>query len=357
MPRSFGLTCSASLANSARAASLSGLGQRGLLLFGLLLIGPGLLAAAGILPEGIDQHSRTKVGPAPALPQISAPVLKEYGLEESEQATYEGKKATFSVAAWRFLDPTGAYAAFLAIRPAGAPSPLAKYSALAGNQLWLLRGNYIVRFDGYQPVEDTWMQLLLHVPRLSQASLPSLPGFVPADGLVESSLRYITGPESLAAVAPSISPSLAAFQFSTEAIASRHTDPAGPVEMVILSYPSPQIAQKQLEAFQAQAGLLAARSSSLITVVTKAPTPDVAQRWVTKVKYQANLSVNLSKPPDTPADFADMILGIGKLIGILLAMCLIGGGAFAAIRMRSGARLGSLAEGNDEVTTLKLDTK
>ena len=56
-----------------------------------------------------------------AAPVPDAKVWNEYGLQESETATYtDPANKTFSVTAYRFSDSTGSFAAWIASRPADA---------------------------------------------------------------------------------------------------------------------------------------------------------------------------------------------------------------------------------------------
>jgi hypothetical protein len=322
--------------------------------------------SAALLPEGIELHARKSATP------LTAPdpaLWKEYGFQAGETAVYEGKGRpnekgitgpvkSFSVSAWRLRDSTAALAAWQILRPADAqPSPKAatKVAVQSGAQTLLAYGNYVLRFEGYLPEEETVHQLVLSLPRFENAALPALMGFLPAEARALNSERYITGPVSLEKFAPQVPPSVVAFQFDTEGITGRFTDRDGPVDLVIFSYPNHQIAQKQIEAFQAIPGLTASRSGPLISVVTKAPNADAAQRVVAQVRYEATVTLNSNAAPAPQQNVGDMILAIVKLIGILIGMATVAGLVFAGVRMLTGGGFGGMRSREEAFVSLSLD--
>lgn len=322
--------------------------------------------SAALLPEGIELHARKSATP------LTAPdpaLWREYGFQVGETAVYEGKGRpnekgvtgpvkSFSVSAWRLRDTTAALAAWHLLRPAGAQpvsGAVTKVVAKSGAETILVYGNYVLRFDGYLPEEETIHQLVLSLPRFENAALPALMGFLPGDARALNSERYITGPVSLERFAPQVPPSVAAFQFDTEGIYGRFTDRDGPVELVVFSYPNHQIAQKQITAFQALPGLTASRSGPLIGVVTKAPNPDAAQRILAQVQYEATVTLNSNAAPAPEQNVGDMILAIVKLIGILIAMATLAGLLFAGVRMATGGGFGGIRSRDEAFVSLSLE--
>jgi hypothetical protein len=322
--------------------------------------------SAALLPEGLELHARKSATP------LTAPdpaLWREYGFQEGETAVYEGKGRpnekgvtgpikSFSVSAWRLRDSTAALAAWQILRPADAkPTAEAatKVAVQSGGQTLLAYGNYVLRFEGYLPEEDTVHQLVLSLPRFEKAALPALAGFLPKEERALNSERYITGPVSLEKFSPQVPPSVVAFQYDTEGIAGRFADRDGTVEMVVFSYPNHQIAQKQIAAFQALPGLTASRSGPLIGVVTKAPNADAAQRVLAKLQYEATVTLNSNAAPAPQQNIGDMILAIVKLIGILIALATVAGLLFAGIRVATGGGFGNIRPREEALVSLSLE--
>lgn len=280
-------------------------------LFGLCLHG-------AILPEGIEFHTRKAVTPIRPEP---AAVWQEYGLQEAERAEYEGEKSRFAASAWRLTDATSALAALQLLRgtrPAGATL--------------LQRGNYILQFEGFSPAEETINQLILHVPRFDNSSLPALTGFIPSAQRHGNSERYILGPASLQAFAPAVSPSLAAFQYATEGQLARYKDKDGDVTLVVFSYPNPQIAKERLAAFREQTPFVVTRSGPLVAAILQAATPDAGQRILAQVRWEANVTLTDQMPETKGDNLGVLFLNVVKFTGLLILFALVAGGLFAGFR-------------------------
>ena len=65
------------------------------------------------------------------------------------------------------------------------------------------------------------------------------------------------------------------------------------------------------------------------------PDPDVAERILGKINYQANVTLNEPTPQSQAKGLARMILNIFVLAGVVLALCVVGGVGFAGYRIMS----------------------
>ncbi|MBI2686290.1 MAG: hypothetical protein HYX27_08235 [Acidobacteria bacterium] len=273
---------------------------------------------AAILPEGIELHSRKTVT---ALKPEPAAVWSEYGLQEAESAEYSGLKGSFFVSVWRLPDATNAQAALQLLRAARPAGSLQQ------------RGNYVLEFSGFKPEEETINQLILHMPRYDSSSLPALTGFLPAPNRHGNSERYIVGPASLEAFLPGMSPSLVAFHFGTEGQLARYRDKDGDVTLVLFNYPNPQIAKERLAAFQEHKQYVARRSGPLLAVVTQSPTPDAAERMLSQVRWEVNVTLNQQLPDPKGDNIGVLFLNVSKFSGLMIVFAVFAGGAFAGFRM------------------------
>src|SRR5580700_5128339 len=141
-----------------------------------------LLAGASILPDSIGAYHRTDV----SQPTLNGRDLwDEYGLREYESATYQNGAAKFTAAAYQLQDSTGAMAAFNWQRPAAATvSRAADYAAETATGLMLVRGNYLLVFDGYKPAAPELAALAESLIHVDGTPFPTLPGFLPDPDLV-----------------------------------------------------------------------------------------------------------------------------------------------------------------------------
>src|SRR4051812_26872015 len=174
-----------------------------------------LLAGAAILPETISEAHRVSTG-RPAL--TDRPLWDEFGIKDSETATYESGSGRFTVTADRLQDSTGCLAAFDWQRPPDStPSNAANLAGENSGLLMLVLGNYLLNFQGHKPAAAEVTALTQALLNVDTTSLPALPSYLPSQGLVPNSQRYILGPAGLQKFDPGISPSVAAFHFGTEA--------------------------------------------------------------------------------------------------------------------------------------------
>lgn len=299
------------------------------LLFTLLLPG---LAAAAVFPDNFGQAKRGAVS-KPALTDQS--MWDEYGLKDSEQAAYDG----FTATAWRFQDSTGAMAAYQWLRPRDArPAGAGKLAAALPNGLLIAHGNYLFRFDGYVPKDEELASLYQTLPNFHSPPLPALAGYLPEDGLEPNSERYITGPSALASFYPRIPPSVAAFHLGTEALVGTYRNGT---RMAVFSFPTPQIAQQRIGEFQQIPDALAKRSGPLIAVIVSPADRNEAERLLSKVRYQAEITWS-EHVPTRRDNIGDLVINAFILIGLLLIFATVAGlgvgGVRAFLRTRRGGK-------------------
>ncbi len=309
-----------------------------------------LVVSAAILPETVGPFQRTSTG-QPGLPDRA--IWDEYGLKASEFGVFEREKDKFSVNIYRFQDPTGALAAFDWQRPANATrSAAAKVAAETKTGLMLLHGNYLLSIDGYKPAKEELDPLLGALVNVDNSSLPVLPGYMPSDGLVPNSERYVTGPLALQRFQPSIPPSVAGFHFGAEAQIGTFRNPKGDVTLAIFNYPTHQMAMQQIPQFEKLPGAMVKRSGPLIAVVLGAPDADFAEHLLGQVRYQAEVTRDEYVP--TQRDNPGVLLyNAFVLIGILLAFAVVSGLIFGG--MRSYRHRGKKGEEADAMITLRLE--
>ncbi len=306
------------------------------------------LAYSAILPETIGHWQRGEPGPAPV---PAAKVWAEYGLQDSESAPYADGGQKYSIDAYRFSDATGAMAGWDAMRPADAkPVGLMGLAVQTDADEYVAAGNYLFVFRGYKIRPDELSHVVATVPHYGHSPLPTLPKYLPA-GALPNSERYITGPESLALYAPSVSPSTAAFRFSAEAAVAKYGAKGKETTLLIFSYPTMEMARDRYPEFQKIAGALVKRAGPLVAVTLNAPGPDDAERLLAQVKYQAEVTLpqHVPTPKDNPVNF---FWNVFILCGVLAAFCVLSGVVVGGIRVLL-RRYGDSGEG-DEMISLHL---
>ena len=289
-----------------------------------------LLASAAIWPDSIGSWQRTGT----SAPKLSDQALwDEYGLKESEAATFESGSRKFTAVGYRLGDTTGAMAAFDWQRPAdGKPHPLADLSAQTAKELMLVRGNYILLFQGYKPPSEELAPLLDGLRNVDATPLPTLPGHLPTQDLVPNSQRYVIGPVGLARFDPGIPPSVAAFHLGSEAQIGTFRSQKGNMTLAIFDYPTPQIARQKQADFEMLQGAVVKRSGPLVAVVLQPPDPDAAERLLAQVRYEAEITLSEEVGGSGKYEY-HTLLNIFIFAGILCVFCIIAGFFAGGLRM------------------------
>jgi hypothetical protein len=296
---------------------------------GLALLVGGLPVWAGTWPDQLGGCAKRGSKPTPLAERA---LWDEYGLLQAERAEYAGCANRFQVEVYRFKDSTGAMAAFEWQRPVdGRPSKLAPLSVETRNGALLVYHNYLFRFTRWKPAANDLPPFLGALRDVSQAPLPTLQDHLPAGNLVPGSERYVLGPAGLEKFESRVPPSVAAFHLGAEVCLAQYRTKSEPLKLAIFSYPTPQIARQRLVEFEKLSGAMAKRSGPLVTVILSPSDPDEAERLLSGVRYQANITMSERVPTlrDNPGD---LIINIFMLIGLLLGVFLVVGLVFGFLK-------------------------
>jgi hypothetical protein len=310
----------------------------------LLLFLP-VVASAAILPDTIGTWTK---GPPAAAAITDQKVWQEYGLQDSESAPYSSGAQKYSISAYRFADATGAYAAFEESRPADAkPIDLIGLGAADAKEMVVQAGNYLFIFSGYTPKPEELNHVIAVVPHYAQSRTPNLKKYLPA-GAEPNSERYITGPDSLARFTPSIPPSTAAFHFNAEGEMAKYGVPGKETTVVVFNYPTMEMSRDRLAHFQEIPKAVVKRTGPLIAVALDPANADQAERLLSQVKYQAEVTVPEHVPTlkDNPAN---LFLNIFILCLVLAGFCVLSGVVVGGIRILV-RRAGASGEGDNMIS-------
>ncbi len=307
-------------------------------ILGLLALLPALPAGAAIFPDQLGDFQ--KGAPPKTISLPDKPLLDEFGFEEMEQATYQAAGKKFSAAAWRFRDSTGAMAMFQGIRPPGATyQKLTTLTATTADGVLFAHGNYVFEITGAQPSTQELDELFEKVPKMEQSPLPALIGYLPKEGLIPNSERYILGPVSLEKFGGGISASQAAFHLGAEGQLARYNTPKGEETLLILNYPVPNMARERFDAIRQLSGAVAKRTGPLVVLVPGDPDPDQAEKLLAQVNYEASLTWNETPPGVNLKRTASAFLTMFALAGLIIVISIIAGigfGGFRVLRRKFG---------------------
>jgi hypothetical protein len=280
-----------------------------------------------------------------------AAIWREYGLA----ATQTLQSGRDRVTAYRMNDPTGAVATWEWLRTAkGHPCRLGSFCTEEPGRTVVAQENYVLTFDGPRPSPAAFQALFQKLPNRRDLALPTIINFVPRQGLVPDSARYVLGPASLQAFAPELAGTHPGFKEGAEAqIADYRTGKSGPpVHLALFDYPAPEMARLHMKAFQELPGTYVKRSTVLLGVVFGGATPQQAEAVLNRVQYSAKIVWDDVPPPSPVKPLVRLLLNIIYFCILMVALCTAAGLMYAGMRIYR-RRYGTL-EADEAMTTLHL---
>lgn len=326
-----------------------------------------------------EPRSAPKTAPAPILPKefagwqlsgatqasndasVADPtnpgVLKEYGFTDFASGTYtrdDGRKVTLRAA--RFTDASGSYGAFTYYKqPEMLNEKIGDQASSLNNRILFYRGNVLVDavFDKLSVMSAAELRELasdLPLPQGSALNLPSLPTYLPKQAYVKNTAKYIMGPLTLDKIGSPISSQLVDFAAGAEVVQGNYESSGGAATLVLISYPTPQIAAEHLRRIDAAHGpnpqatpgappvveigtFIDKRSGPLVAIAAGPFSPSEAKSLLASVHYDADVTWNENTYFDKKNNLANLLWNVILLCGGLMAITLVAGVAFGGVRV------------------------
>ena len=292
-----------------------------------------------LLPATLGKLKRVAVGDVGdglgLVDAADAPVLTEDGLRRfarSEYAAANEKNALpqGSVAVYRFMDASGAVAAYDYFRRPGMRQEKVGDEALSNGDELLLRSGVNVVVGQFKLNHEAMIaltrELIDPLPKVSgsAAIAPMLPAMLPAAGLDADSLRYALGPVGYRAMGGVLPAEMAGFDKSAETVTAKYK---GGGVLTLLLYPTPEIAgehERAIEALSKQGGTLAGtvkmrREGTLLVLTSGAWPVDEAQKMVDGIHMRSEVTWNKPVPLDYETEVRKTF---SLLVSITIFCCL-----------------------------------
>ncbi len=317
----------------------------------------GEASAPPILPPqfaGWHQQApaQTSRDPAAADP-TNAAILKEFGFTDFASSTYirdDGR--TLKLRAARFTDASGAVGAYLFyLVPGMQREEIGDDKGVSLGQRVLFRRGHILidaRFSSESPMSGAQLRELageLPRPSGSAGSLPPVLSYMPHIGFVENTEKYAMGPAALNALVPANLADLVDFKASPEVTLAHYTTSSGEATLMLIYYPTPQLAADHLRridaAHQRQPGVSSTenaggffdrRSGPIVAIAAGPMSGSDAKSLLGLVNYEA--SVTWSEKTDHEVrDLYTLVFNIVILCAIVGGLAIVAGVAFGGIRI------------------------
>ena len=283
----------------------------------------------------------------------NAAVLKEFGFSDFASSTYirdDGR--TLKIRAARFADASGAVGAYLFyLQPGMQREEIGDDKGVSLGQRVLFRRGHILidaRFSSESPMSGAQLRELaglLPRPSGSVGSLPPVLSYMPHIGLIENTEKYAMGPAALNALAPPILADLVDFKASPEVTLGRYSTSSGEATLMLIYYPTPQLAADHLRridaAHQRQPGVSSIenaggffdRRTGPIVAIAAGPVSDSdARSLLGLVNYEANVTWS-EKTDHEVRDLYTLVFNIVILCAIVGGLAVVAGVAFGGIRI------------------------
>lgn len=289
---------------------------------------------------------------AMAADRANADVLSEFGLKGFAQAAYRRGDDTVEVRALRFADATGAYGAYTFYRQPGMKHEvIGNGAARDARRVIFWSGVTVVEATFGHPAADeerTMKELSAKLPVAvgSEAVAPTLPLYLPKDGLDRSTVRYAIGPAAYVQGGGVLPVSVVDFSQEAEAVTAHYATHGEHGTLTVIGYPTPQMAvraEKELTALQKSnpAALEVHRSGPMVAVASGNFSAAQARALVDQVKYQAEVTLNRNIDFGREVKNAGkMLVGIAYLTGIVVLCAMV-----VAVLLGSGRALWRMMRG------------
>jgi hypothetical protein len=326
----------------------------------LLLVAPKSFAQ-GMLPASVAdwnsvQPSQSASGDLQQIAGTASAALKEYGARSAETRTYTHATDSLTVVLYTFQNTAGAYGAYSFLRtPDMAQANLTQHSSMSANRALALTGNLVLDFAGKNLRKDGDPITLLIAEAGGYAhwgAYPALPQRLPTENFVPRSDHFILGPVALAQFLPQLSGDSLEFSKGAEAEVGRYRLGSRDAALLILYYPTPQIAAEGLQYLQKDTGAITAdnqeanerlgrnpapiyvhRDSMMITLVAGAPSPEAANSLLSQVHPGLILTWDTEVIEKPQPSMATIVIGTFVGAGEICAFTLLGGLLFAGFRL------------------------
>jgi uncharacterized protein DUF6599 len=317
-------------------------------------------APAQVLPGQFGgwqlKEPAAKSADASVADETNAPVLKEYGFQRLEKATYtrdDGRKLVVKAAV--FTDASGAYGAFTYYKnPAMRDETIGGQAASVNNRVVFYQGNILVdavfdRLTTMSAAELRELAGVLPVPAGNARNLPPLPNYLPKQ-VDARNAKYVLGPAGLEHVGSPLPSAMVDFKSGAEVVIAKHEAKLGDATLMLIEYPTPQLAAEKLREIDAAhqptqqgsagspsmldvAPFFDKRTGPIIVIAAGPLALSEARALLGSVSYEADVTWNENTYVSKKDNLANLLFNVIVLCGIVVGVSLVAGVAFGGFRI------------------------
>lgn len=287
---------------------------------------------------------------------VNAALLREYGFTDFESGTYtrdDGRKLTIRAA--RFADASGAYGAFTYYKMLQMlKETIETQGASLNERVLFYRGSVLVdavfeKLSAMSTAELRDLSDALPLPPGNARNLPVLPQYLPKLGYVKNTAKYVLGPVGLEKISSPLSAQLVDFSVGAEVALGTYQTEDGSATLMLISYPTPQIAAERLRqidaaresnaqrqgtpAIQNAGAIFDKRTGPMVVLAAGTISQAEARALLSAVNYEADVTWNENTYTGRKNNLGNLLLNVFLLCAILIAFSAVAGLAFGGIRV------------------------
>lgn len=321
----------------------------------ILLVSARAASAQGVLPPAFGNWSagaspNASAATLQSVAGTNAPILQEYGFQSIERQNYMNGNDILTVTLYRMEDPTAAYGAFTFLRPSEMrAAKLTQFSAESANRALIVDGNFVLDVSGNRLPEakaDISSLLTSVTPKADARPYPNIEDHFPAEGMIPSSEQYALGPLAMQKMLPIGSGDWAGFAQGAEAMMVRYRKTGKEAALLVIEYPTQQLAEGQFEKMQPLLDGLSAekstqghsavtyrRESTLIVLALDSRPASYGKALLSQVAFGHNVMWNEPSFHATQPSINVYVVGAFLGTGAICLIAIVSGLGFALLRL------------------------
>jgi hypothetical protein len=212
---------------------------------------------------------------------------------------------------------------------------------------------------------------LLPKPAGNAGNLPPVLAYLPRRDYIANTEKYIEGSLAFSQASAPLDARLVDFSKGTEVVLGKYKVAGGEATLMVISYPTPQIAADHMKQIvlnhagvQQQSGVtaivdvgpfFAKRTGPLLAIVSGPVAEREAHSLLGPVSYDADVTWNQNTFFDKKNNIGNLIVNVILLCGILVGLMLAAGMAFGGLRIAIRSLLpGRVIDRPDQVEFIRL---
>jgi hypothetical protein len=269
-----------------------------------------------------------------------APTIHRYGVTGVTTQTWRGLQGPVRVTLYEMFDPSAAYGLFTLDRNVNQIGfetlPIGTEGFRIGDRIEFWQSKYVVKLEGSSSATEDIARTISE-SIFGRSRRPPVSMMLPPANLVPLSDKYVVDASGIGREL-NVDPQMLGFDDSVEVATARYRVDGKLAHLVLLLYPTQQLAKKYEDQWAANAPAGTAfrrRVGALLALVRGASDEAIAKAILDGVNYETQVTWDQPRPD---ISLPDMILTIFTFIGIALLFTVVIGLSFGGVRIFVKAR-------------------